>query len=361
MCGMALLDDVQAIALRHSRSRKSIQTEEATKTGLVLPLIKALGYDIFNPAEVMPEFTADIVNRKGEKIDFAIMSNKKPIMLIECKRADKPLTEDDIAQLARYFMVVPARIGILTNGIDYLFFSDIDDSKHLDKVPFFTFNIFDADAPAVRELKRFSKSAFNIKEIMPIAEEMKAYRQIKKYIDDILSQKPDDEFIKLLTRQTYTGRISSVQLKKYREICRRALNQSLSERIRNRLNKAIDDEKASEEQQRLEDMQKDIAAEEEKNQIETTVEEIEAFSIIRSILHPKIPAKRITLRDSLSYCAILLDDNNRKPLCRLYFGQYSRSIVLFGKNREETRYKIKEIYEIYNYSDIILKTVDYYK
>lgn len=138
---MELIDSIKIIAQRFKASGNSIQTEEATKTSLILPFIQALGYDIFNPAEVTPEFTADIVDRKGEKIDFAIMSDNKPIMLIECKWSSAKLIPDNLGQLARYFMVVPARIGVLTNGLDYEFYSDIDEPKILDKKPFFKFNI----------------------------------------------------------------------------------------------------------------------------------------------------------------------------------------------------------------------------
>ena len=122
----------------------TLSTEEATKHALVLPFIQALGYDIFNPTEVVPEYTADFGLKQGEKVDYAIFreeSNGEPAMLIECKRVSDPLDVSKASQLGRYFSQTPTHIGILTNGIVYKFFSDIDAENVMDATPFLVIDI----------------------------------------------------------------------------------------------------------------------------------------------------------------------------------------------------------------------------
>lgn len=359
---MDIDDAIKVIAMRHAAVKDTIQTEEATKSALVMPFLSALGYDIFNPAEVLPEFTADIVNRKGEKIDFAIMSGQSPIILIECKRADKALSADNLAQLARYFMVVPARIGVLTNGIDYEFYSDINDSKILDTKPFFKFNIYDTDESSIKMLRRFSKGAFNINRILPIAEEMKFQKEIKGYLQE-QTIKTDPEFIKFLAKQTYKGQMTSNQVKRFESIVEAAFNQFISEKISERLDKALKDEKkAAMEEQAAQEEKRDNEAqndESKRGKIETTVEEIEGYSIIRAILRPEINVKRVVMRDALSYCAVLLDDNNRKPICRFFFSNVRKAIT-FGIENNETRHRIDDLDDIYDYSDLLKKSLAQY-
>ena len=135
-------------------------TEEATKTSLILPFIQMLGYDIFDPAEVVPEFTADIGIKRGEKVDYAIMQRGKPAILIECKKYGSSLAEDAVSQLVRYFGVTDAHFGILTDGISYRFFSDLDQPNVMDPKPFFEFNVLSYSHKAVGELKRFTKEEF---------------------------------------------------------------------------------------------------------------------------------------------------------------------------------------------------------
>ena len=96
--------------------------EEATRTSFVLPFIQMLGYDIFDPTEVVPEFTADVGIKKREKVDFALIKDGEPIVLIEIKPTGTNLGEEHISQLLRYFGVTNARFSILTDGLTYLFF-----------------------------------------------------------------------------------------------------------------------------------------------------------------------------------------------------------------------------------------------
>lgn len=79
---MDLADCVQEIASRAAKQIEHITTEEATKNAFVMPLVNALGYNVFDPTEVVPEFTADIGTKKSEKVDYAIMRDGEPSILM---------------------------------------------------------------------------------------------------------------------------------------------------------------------------------------------------------------------------------------------------------------------------------------
>ena len=135
------MDLAAKLAELHKRTlehREVLLTEEAAKTALVMPFIQALGYDIFNPGEVIPEFTADVGIKKGEKVDYAICKDGKVTILVECKPASVELSINHASQLFRYFSVTEARLAILTNGVVYKFFSDIERPNKMDDKPFFT-------------------------------------------------------------------------------------------------------------------------------------------------------------------------------------------------------------------------------
>jgi hypothetical protein len=82
---MNLSEQLQTLAAKTSKLCSILQTEEATKNALIMPFINILGYDTFDPTEVIPEFVADVGIKKGEKVDYAIVKDEKIIMLFECK------------------------------------------------------------------------------------------------------------------------------------------------------------------------------------------------------------------------------------------------------------------------------------
>lgn len=132
------LSELQKRALEH---REVLLTEEAAKTALVMPFLQALGYDVFNPSEVVPEFTADVGTKKGEKVDYAICAGNKVTILVECKPSSAELDINHAGQLFRYFSVTNTRLAILTNGVVYKFFSDIERPNRMDDKPFFVFSV----------------------------------------------------------------------------------------------------------------------------------------------------------------------------------------------------------------------------
>jgi predicted type IV restriction endonuclease len=360
---MDLIDKLKELAARMPKQLEYIQTEEATKNAFVMPFISSLGYDVFDPTEVTPELNADIGLKKGEKVDYAILKDGKPIVLFECKHHAADLAKEHASQLYRYFSVTEARFGVLTNGIVYWFYSDLEASNKMDSKPFFEFNMLDIREQDVEELKKFTKSVFDINGILTSAGELKFTREIKRIMAEQL-QNPSDEFVKFFSTQVYPGRMSGFVKEQFTQATKRALRLFISEQINERLKTALAGDAGS---IQVEPTSPIPPATEISNgtnsvpNIVTTPEEQEAFIIIKALLRDSILVNRIALRDQQSYCGILLDDNNRKPICRLYFTERQKQIGFFdNEQRKETKTLILGLDDIYQFGDRLKTTVNYY-
>ena len=197
---MDLKDQLKLIADR-TKHKENIQTEEATKNAFVMPFLQCLGYDVFNPLEVVPEFIADIGIKKGEKIDYAIFKDGHPTILVECKDWRQNLNVHD-GQLLRYFHVSKAKFGLLTNGIVYRFYSDLVAPNKMDEKPFLEFNITEIKENQIEELKKFHKANFDAESIVNTASEMKYMNELKHLLHQELTE-PNAEFVKYFAKQVY--------------------------------------------------------------------------------------------------------------------------------------------------------------
>lgn len=176
---MDFIDQLKQFSNRVTSLQETIQTEEATKTAIIMPFLAMLGYDVFNPHEVVPEFTADVGIKKGEKVDYAILKDGEPVILIECKSITENLDQHD-SQLFRYFGTTSAKFAILTNGLTYRFYTDLDDQNKMDKDPFLSINILDIQENQVPELKKFCKAEFDVDSIFSTASELKYANEFKR-------------------------------------------------------------------------------------------------------------------------------------------------------------------------------------
>ena len=199
---MNFVEQLQALAIKTEKLCPVLETEEATKNALVLPLIHMLGYDIFDPTEVVPEFTADVGIKKGEKVDYAVKKDGKIIMLFECKHCGGELSLKHASQLFRYFAVTDARIGVLTNGIIYQFYTDLEAANRMDEKPFLEVSILDLSDVAINELQKLSKQSFDVDAIVASAGRLKLTSQIKKLINQQMED-PTDEFVRFFASKVY--------------------------------------------------------------------------------------------------------------------------------------------------------------
>lgn len=360
---MEFFEKLTSLAAKVRLQGPAIQTEEATKNAFVMPFINTvLGYDVFDPQEVMPEFVCDIGTKKGEKIDYAIMKDGEVQILIECKKIGESLSINHASQLFRYFHVTSARISILTNGQIYRFFTDLDAPNKMDEKPFLELDLLDVDEYSVPELIKLTKSAFDVDSIINAAGELKYVSQLKKLIGAQVS-KPEDDFVKFFASRVYEGVITQKVREQFYELTRKALAQFLNDQINDRLKSAM----SGTIQPIMTSMPVTNSAnadtqdrDESGDKILTTLEELEGYHIVRALVRSVVDAKRIVQRDTQSYFGILLDDNNRKPICRLHFNRSQKYLGIFDEEKNETRHAISSIDEIYEYADQLKKTVGYY-
>ena len=199
------------------------------------PKLTPMGYNVFDPTEVVPEFTADVGTKQGEKVDYAIFKDDEVIMLIECKKYGSDLTDVHTSQLYRYFSVVHARIAVLTDGVVYRFYTDLEESNKMDTKPFLEFNMLDVQQQWVNELKRFTKSAFDLDATLTAASDLKYTKEIKQIMVEQL-EAPSEDFVRFFLTYVYSGRQRQTVVQQFTDIVRRALNQFLNEQLINAYN-----------------------------------------------------------------------------------------------------------------------------
>lgn len=364
---MDFIDQLRVLGARIATTKDIIQTEEATKNAMIMPFIQILGYNVFDPLEVTPELIADIGTKKGEKVDYAILRDGKPIILFECKKSGGDLSINHAAQLFRYFHVTEARFGVLTNGLTYRFFTDLEQPNKMDEKPFFEFNILDFKERDVEELKKFAKAAFDLDTILTTANELKYTRVIQSKLAEWMMN-PSEEFVRLVSAELVGTKRFTPQIKdQFTSVAKRAFEQLIGEKINERLKGAMAPEsvtiaeRAPQLSQQVNVENVNVIPVVPEPTIVTSAEEVEAFHTIRAILRGTVPAKRVFMRDAQSYCAILLDDNNRKAVCRLRFNNTQKlKLGIFNDQKDELIHDLESIEDIFNYSEQIKATVHSY-
>jgi Uncharacterized conserved protein len=352
---VGLSDELKAISESIPKKIENIKTEEATKNALIIPFIEALGYDMKDPLEVVPEFTADLDAKKGKKVDYAIMKDGEPIILMECKPCYSDLDKEHKDQLCLYFMTTSTRFGILTNGVTYQFYTDIEKANIMDLKPFFEVDLTNLMDFQIEELKKFTKEEFDKIKILKNASDLKFTNQMKKVMSKELSE-PSDEFVKFFTKKVYPGPVTEKIRLRFRDITENALKDIIKDKVNTKLKKAII---KTEEVDEVKTEVPNVIVKPPK-EIVTTVDEWEGYYIIKTILHELIDPERVILRDKLSYCGILLD-NNRKPIARLRFNTKQKHLGLFDNNREEEKIPIDSVNDIYKYAVRLKDTIGFYE
>jgi len=357
---------LSAMALKVANQRDAITTEEGTKNAFVMPFISTiLGYDVFNPLEVVPEFTADVGIKKGEKIDYAIVRDGEVQMLIECKKSTEPLKIENASQLYRYFAVTNARIAVLTNGQVYEFYTDLDAPNRMDAKPFLVLDLLDIDETLIPELQKLSKDVFDLDSIINAAGELKYVGQIKRTIAAQFRE-PEEEWIRFFTSRVYDGAITQRVREQFTPLVTKATKQFLNDQVNDRLKSALGGSNFSAGVTPAEEgaVTSQVAAAEDLSrdtELETTLEELEGYQIIKAIACSEVKPQRVVHRDSKSYFAILLDDNNRKPIARLHFnGKSVKYLGLFDADKNETRHSLESLDDIYQHAGHIRDTVSSY-
>lgn len=367
---MDFKDSVLQLSERIGKQKDSIATEEATKNAFILPLISALGYDVFNPFEVVPEVDCDLNKKKGEKIDYAIKHDDEIILLIECKHCAQNLNLHD-TQLRRYFAATNARFGVLTNGIEYRFYTDLEKPNIMDDKPFLVVDMLDLSDADIEQLKKFHKSYYDVSKILDTAQELKYTTQLRSVLSGEFNS-PSPDFVKYITKQVYDGVVNQKVLEQFTPLVKRAISGIVNDAISERLGIAIRSVDETPKVAAPEPAADAAAAPEapapsaqkvlppgvvfmdEERGIVTTQEEIDGYLIVKAIVRSVVDVSRVTYRDAQYYFSVLMDDNNRRPICRLRLNAKSvKYIGLLDAERNETKHEIKSLDDIYNFADAL--------
>lgn len=340
---------LQTLAKRVHKMKDNILTEEATKTSIIMPFFQLLGYDVFNPSEFLPEYVADVGIKKGEKIDYAIMNEGKPLILIEAKSIQEQLTKHD-SQLFRYFGTTEAKFAILTNGLVYKFYTDLEQQNKMDLSPFFEFNLLDIRENQVIELFKFRKEVFNVESILTTASELKYTNEIKVFLSKQWDN-PTEDFMVFILNHVYAGKKTKQVIEKFQGVIRGALKQFVNDMLNDKLKAAL----ANTNSDKIEHASPEVAATigETEPEVTTTHEEIEGFALIRYLLKSEIPSERLGYRDNLSYFNILVDSSIRKWICRL--GLNSGTKYIQFNDDDKTVIPIDKIDDIDKYKDKLIE------
>lgn len=360
------LSQIQALAERVNAALNEQLNEANTKSSLIMPFLTAMGYDVFDHNEVALEYTSDFGTKRGEKIDIAILRSGEPVMLIECKALDDPLDTGKCSQLFRYFATQPARIGILTNGQRYLFFSDLEKEHIMDVKPFMEIDLSNFNERMLPELQKLTKEAWDLDSALSSAETLKYTRAVKLLVSQD-AEHPTDEIVRHYAAQCYEGKLMTRVIEMFRPIVKRAFAEHISDQIAKRLESVRMAAEVPEQQEQTA-AESVKAAEQTENGIITYETEIWAFFIIRTILHAVVDPSRIFMRDQKTYCGILLDDNNRKPICRLFnfedpnenidgLGRNAYIIILNKSNQDGERFPLKYLDDLYPLAEKLIDAV----
>ena len=345
---MDLIDQLQVLAKRARDTVDSLRNEEATKMALITPFIQALGYDIFNPAEVMPEFTADFPEIKsGERVDYAILENGKPKILIEAKPYKTNLKDTEMGQLKRYFHVTEARVGILTNGRIYHFFTDLDNANVMDPTPFAEIDLLDLSNAPVREIKKLTKTMYDLVGLLDSAERLKYLGGVKDEIKKEFSD-PGEWFVKEMARRIHSGKQVTTRIQEqFKPIVQEAIQAYINEKINDRLKSAIEAGNQTETEEII-----SVPEETDNTGIVTTDEEMQGLYIVRAICATEVDPSRLTEKDTKTYFNILLDGNTWKSILRLHFNTANKRVEIFD-DAEPKFVDIETTSDLYSCSDRI--------
>lgn len=358
-----IADQLKILATKLERTRNDLNTEEATKTTLIMPFIQSvLGFDVFDGTEVIPEFIADVGMKKGEKVDFAIVNDDEIAILIECKKVGEPLSLENAAQLFRYFTVTTARIAILTNGNDYRFYTDLDAPNKMDSQPFLELQLEDLDSSLFPELEKLRKSNFDLESVLSAAEELKYVSAAKReFVAE--SRELSYDMASVFLPRIYSGRLTAKVREQLTPLVAKGYAQFISDQVNYRLQTALGGSQRFEASPSSNEEDETLAepSPSRDSDVVTTVDEIQGHLIVRAILSREYDPTRITMRDTKSYCGILMDDNNRKPICRFHFDNPDNlRIGLLDENKNVTLHHLNGLPEIYQHTDALLEAAARY-
>lgn len=332
---MNLTTELYSLSERVQQLKDQITTEESTKMALIAPLFQTLGYDIFNPSEFCPEYTADVGIKKGEKVDYAILLNGHPIILIEAKSINRKLEKQD-SQLFRYFSTTNARFAILTNGIIYKFYTDLSEKNRMDREPFYELNMLNLTEDDINTLSQFAKSNFNEEDILYNASLLKYANIFRLELEKQFSN-PSDEFVRFFLKEHYKGTKTQNVVDKFKPVLKKSINDYLDEMTKERMTSLVNNT--------------GYVSTPAPSSPELSEQELDAVMKFKTILNNLVDMEEVTYKQTDSYLAILHNGNTRKWIARIIISDSKITLILPDENKNECRYKLDSIQDLDSYSE----------
>jgi len=317
---MSFRDAVRTLANQIEERRKHVQTEEAAKQSLILPFLHLLGFDIWNPSECIPEYKAGWA-KVAEKVDYALLISSKLSIFVEAKGPNEVLVNYD-PQLAKYFNSTPeVKFCVITNGIQYRFFTDLQERNLLDKKPFFEFNFEDFNEADIAVLERFRKEVFNVDSLVGYAEDLVFLSALKAQFKSLLRE-PSDDFVRFAVgeAQLVDGRLTQKVIDRFRPLVKESISAAILEIVGQSLSPVA----ATPEPPPV--AEEEIPAEEAPSRIQTTEEELRFYQVIKECVAEHVPdVDKIRHQDTERYFAVLYNTSTRWFVRMVY--QRERKIV----------------------------------
>lgn len=361
---MDFYDGIKSHAKRVADLKEHTSTEEATKMALIVPFLRLLGYDPNDPRVVIPEYCADFGEKKACKVDYAIKRGNDIVIIVEAKKVGEVLDGAKESQLQQYFQsLLPVKIAILTDGVIYKFFTDLEHPNVMDKKPFMTFDFSTIEEGLIPELKKLCNECFDLDTALCAAQELKYLGQLRKIVASEM-ENPSEYMIKHFARQVYDGNLTGNVVEAFKGRVKVAFESHINDVLNARLQGAM--QPSAYPSVVVEEVPEDgepivIYGNVQGNGIETTQEEIEGFQIIRAIMSKVVDPSRVYMRDQQSYCGVLLDNKNNRPICRMHFNAASvKYLETFDAEKKGTRHKIEGVQDIYKFESELRATAGYY-
>lgn len=371
---MAFKDELQKLSVQIKERIVHISNEEMTKQALIIPFIQVLGFDVFNPLEVRPEYSADFGNKKGERVDYALFKDNEPIIFIEAKPVNENLNNHD-AQLSRYFnSATNVKLAILTNGAEYRFFTDLNVNNVMDDSPFFTVDLLNIKDSDIENLNKLRIENFNKESLITYAEELVYTSSLNNSLKTLFSN-PNDDFIRFIIKEFSDIRITSNVIERFRPLVKKAISNAVLDIVSKGL--YSEDASASKEDIQNEEVISSNEAQEDKKGIVTTQEELDGLEIVKKILIKNDKdIVDINYKDTTNYFSVYLK-NITKWIIRFNFNASNKNIITklpvetakeyctdyeieqSPKSNGESRVFIKSIEELNNLEKLIVEAYNF--
>ena len=276
------------------------------------------------------------------------------MIIIEAKALNRNLEKHD-SQLFRYFSTTPAKFAILTNGIRYRFFTDLEDQNKMDVLPFLDFSLLNIKEGQIEELKKFQKENFNVAKIFDSASVLKYQSKFKQTLSEQF-QNPSDEFVRLFLQDVYSGMKTQSVIERFRPILKRSMQEFISETMNDKIKTALFDTPTQAADKSVE-TQQEIPQDAPLLPTET---ELNIYYHIKNLFKKYVNLEDITYKKTESYLAVLYKGNVRKWICRIIMTGAQLIIIMPDQDKKEVRCSVSNPYEIGNYSRYLVSVIARY-